>query len=48
MPQLKELFDELAFSQAATYGTGPDGRDSKVSQLKIGEKFQIETRRDLM
>nr|XP_029118841.1 protein GFS12 isoform X3 [Elaeis guineensis] len=48
MPQLKELFDELAFSQAATYGTGPDGRDSKVSQLKIGEKFQIETRRDLI
>ncbi|KAG1326115.1 putative protein GFS12 [Cocos nucifera] len=48
MPQLKDLFDELAFSQEATYGTGPDGRDSKVSQLKIDEKFQIETRRDLI
>lgn len=48
MPQLKDLFDELAFSQAATCGTGPGGRDSKVSRSKLDEKFQIENRRDLI
>lgn len=48
MPQLKELFEELAFSQEAAYGPGSSGKSLKVSRLKSDEGIQIESRLDLV
>lgn len=48
MPQLKELFDELAFSRDATTGSDSFGRNVKVSGSKMDEDTQIESRLDLV
>jgi len=48
MPQLKELFEELAFSQEAAYGPSSSGRNLKVSRSKSDEDVQIESRLDLL
>lgn len=48
MPQLKQLFEELAFSQEAAYGPGSFGRNAKVSGPKPDEVVQIESRLDLV
>lgn len=48
MPQLKELFDELAFSQDTTTDYGLFGRNLKVSRSKMDEVAQIESRMDLV
>ncbi|CAL5209622.1 unnamed protein product [Lathyrus oleraceus] len=48
LPKLKELFDELAFSQEISKGSTTVGRNFKVSKLKIGGDFQIESRMDLV
>lgn len=48
LPKLKELFDELAFSQEIAKGSTAVGRNSKVTKLKIGGDFQIENRMDLV
>lgn len=48
LPKLKELFDELAFSQEISKGSTAVSRNSKVTKLKIGGDFQIESRMDLV
>ncbi|XP_043709208.1 protein GFS12 isoform X5 [Telopea speciosissima] len=48
LPQLKELFDELAFSQERAYGSSSVGRSLKVSRPKQNEDAQIESRMDLV
>ncbi|OMO53411.1 hypothetical protein CCACVL1_28649 [Corchorus capsularis] len=48
LPQLKELFDELAFSQESLSGSGSLGKSLKVSKSKVNEEFQIESRMDLV
>ncbi|OVA13544.1 BEACH domain [Macleaya cordata] len=48
LPQLKELFDELAFSQETTSGFSSLGRSLKVSKSKIDEDAQMESRMDLV
>ncbi|KAK6265211.1 hypothetical protein QUC31_016048 [Theobroma cacao] len=48
LPQLKELFDELAFSQESFNGSGSTGKTSKVSKSKVNGEFQIESRMDLV
>ncbi|KAL5849039.1 hypothetical protein ACOSQ4_007052 [Xanthoceras sorbifolium] len=47
LPRLKELFDELAFSQE-TAGSGSLGRSLKASKLKVDGESQIESRMDLV
>ncbi|KAK9287648.1 hypothetical protein L1049_016085 [Liquidambar formosana] len=47
LPQLKELFDELAFSQETANGSGSLGRNLKISKPKVDEA-QIESRMDLV
>lgn len=47
LPQLKELFDELAFSQDTAYGSGSSGRILKISKPKVDE-YRIESRMDLV
>ncbi|XP_031384757.1 protein GFS12 isoform X2 [Punica granatum] len=49
LPQLKGLFDELAFSQETASGSGSSlGRSLKASKLKINEGPGIESRMDLV
>lgn len=49
LPQLKELFDELAFSREISQGPAPlVRRNSKVSKPKIDGVAQIESRMDLV
>lgn len=49
LPQLKELFDELAFSREISQGPAPlVRRNSKVSKPKIDGEAQIESRMDLV
>ncbi|KAK7270556.1 hypothetical protein RIF29_23782 [Crotalaria pallida] len=48
LPKLKELFDELAFSQEISKGSTTVGRNLKVARLKIGGDLQIESRMDLV
>ena len=48
LPQLKELFDELAFSQESFNGSGSPGKSLKVSKSKVNGEFQIESRMDLV
>ncbi|KAK7280064.1 hypothetical protein RJT34_25126 [Clitoria ternatea] len=48
IPKLKELFDELAFSQEISKGSTTVGRNLKVAKLKIGVDLQIESRMDLV
>ncbi|XP_027364053.1 protein GFS12 [Abrus precatorius] len=48
LPKLRELFDELAFSQEISKGSTTVGRNLKVNKLKIGGDLQIETRMDLV
>uniref|UniRef100_A0A2N9EIF4 BEACH domain-containing protein n=1 Tax=Fagus sylvatica TaxID=28930 RepID=A0A2N9EIF4_FAGSY len=47
LPQLKELFDELAFSQEIAEGS-PLVRSVKVAKPKIDGEVQIESRMDLV
>lgn len=47
LPQLRELFDELAFSQEIGVGSAPLARSLKVSKPKIQGEAQIESRMDL-
>ncbi|XP_030949259.1 protein GFS12-like [Quercus lobata] len=47
LPQLKELFDEIAFSQEVIGGS-PLNRSVKVSKAKIDGEVQIESRMDLV
>ncbi|KAL2324447.1 hypothetical protein Fmac_023505 [Flemingia macrophylla] len=48
LPKLKELFDELAFSQEISKGSTTVGRNLKVGKIKIGGDFHIESRMDLV
>ncbi|XP_057424012.1 protein GFS12 isoform X2 [Lotus japonicus] len=48
LPKLKELFDELAFSQEISKGSTTVGRNLKVTKLKFGGDLQIESRMDLV
>ncbi|WOL15766.1 protein GFS12 isoform X2 [Canna indica] len=48
MPQLKDLFDELAFSQSANSRPGSSGRNLKVAKQKMDYIIQIESRMDLV
>lgn len=48
LPKLKELFDELAFSQEVAKGYATVGKSLKISKLKIGGELQIESRMDLV
>ncbi|XP_042422238.1 protein GFS12-like isoform X1 [Zingiber officinale] len=48
MPQLKNLFDELAFSQSTTSKPGTSGWNLKVSRQKLDEVTQIESRMDIV
>ncbi|XVF28131.1 hypothetical protein REPUB_Repub15cG0002500 [Reevesia pubescens] len=48
LPQLKELFDELAFSQECFHGSGSLGKSLRVSKSKINGEFQIDSRMDLV
>lgn len=46
LPQLKELFDELAFSQETS--SSSSGRSLKVSKQKNAGDAQIESQMDLV
>lgn len=48
LPKLKELFDELAFSQEISKGSTTVGRNLKVGKIKIGGDLHIESRMDLV
>lgn len=48
LPQLKGLFNELAFSQEIFNGSGSLGKSLKVSKSKVNGDFQIESRMDLV
>ncbi|GAV71633.1 WD40 domain-containing protein/Beach domain-containing protein [Cephalotus follicularis] len=48
VPQLKELFDELAFSQETANGSGYLGKSLKASKSKVDGETQIESRTDLV
>ncbi|KAJ1423857.1 WD40/YVTN repeat-like-containing domain superfamily [Sesbania bispinosa] len=48
LPKLRELFDELAFSQDISKGSTTVGRNLKVTKLKVGGDLQIESRMDLV
>ncbi|XP_020588652.1 protein GFS12 isoform X2 [Phalaenopsis equestris] len=48
VPQLKAIFDALAFSQPPTSEVGSNGKSMKVSTSKSEEKFQIGSRMDLV
>ena len=48
VPQLKELFDELAFSQESSSVPGSLGKGYKISKLEPDKKAQIESRMDLV
>ncbi|CAK7326256.1 unnamed protein product [Dovyalis caffra] len=48
LPQLKELFDELAFSHETLTGSGSLGRNFKISKSKVDGEAQIGSRMDLV
>ncbi|KAE9611270.1 putative protein kinase CMGC-CDKL-Cr family transcription factor WD40-like family [Lupinus albus] len=48
LPKLKELFDDLAFSQEVSKGSTTVGRNLKAAKLKIGGDLQIESYMDLV
>ncbi|KAJ6720889.1 hypothetical protein OIU85_024034 [Salix viminalis] len=48
LPQLKELFDELAFSQEAPARSGSFGQNLKISRSKVDGEAQIGSRMDLV
>lgn len=48
LPQLKELFDELAFSQETAFTSSASGSSSKVSKLKNDGEVPIESRMELV
>ncbi|RZC89224.1 hypothetical protein C5167_030919 [Papaver somniferum] len=48
LPQLKELFDELAFSQGTVVGSSSQFRTLKVSKSKLDENVQMQSRMDLV
>lgn len=48
LPQLKLIFDELAFSQPTTSLSGSSGKISKISASKSEEKFEIRSRMEVM
>lgn len=48
LPRLKELFDELAFSQESSNGSGSLSRSLKVPKPKVDGESQIESRMDLV
>lgn len=48
LPRLKELFDELAFSQETPSGSGSLGRSWKIPKPKADGEAQIESRMDLV
>lgn len=48
LPQLKELFDELAFSQETGNVSGSFGRNLRISKAKVDGEAQIESRMDLV
>ncbi len=48
LPQLKELFDELAFSQETANGSGTFVRNLRISKAKVDGEAQIESRMDLV
>uniref|UniRef100_A0A5B6YUH3 Putative inactive serine/threonine-protein kinase lvsG n=1 Tax=Davidia involucrata TaxID=16924 RepID=A0A5B6YUH3_DAVIN len=48
LPKLKDIFDELAFSQETANGSGSLGRSLKVPKPKVDEEDQIESRMDLV
>ncbi|KDP27993.1 hypothetical protein JCGZ_19073 [Jatropha curcas] len=48
LPQLKELFDELAFSQEAANGSSSFGRNSRISKSKVDGEARIGSRMDLV
>lgn len=48
VPQLKELFDDLAFSQDSSSIPGFLGKSYRTSKLRPAEEAQIESRMDLV
>lgn len=48
LPHLKELFDELAFSQENSDESGSLGRSLKVPKPKVDGESKIESRMDLV
>ncbi|ERN01930.1 protein GFS12 isoform X1 [Amborella trichopoda] len=48
LPQLKELFDELAFSPEISHGPGSQGLKANVVKSKSDEEAQIVSRSDLV
>lgn len=48
LPKLKELFDELAFSQETSNGSGSLGRTLKFAKSKVDEEAQMGSRMDLV
>ncbi|XP_027934955.1 protein GFS12 [Vigna unguiculata] len=48
VPKLKELFDELAFSQEVSKGSTTLGKNLKASKIKFGGDLHIESRVDLV
>ncbi|XP_031256379.1 protein GFS12 [Pistacia vera] len=48
LPRLKELFDELAFSQETANSSGSLGRSLKIPKTKVDGESQIESRMDLV
>ncbi|XP_050216063.1 protein GFS12 isoform X2 [Mercurialis annua] len=48
LPQLKDLFDELAFSQEKAYDSGYFNKNFSISKSKVNGEAQIESRMDLV
>lgn len=48
LPQLKELFDELAFSQETAFGSSASNNSSRVSKPKNDGVAIIESRMELV
>lgn len=48
LPQLKDLFDELAFSQRSVSAPNSIGRNLKLARSKLDEDACIENRIDLV
>lgn len=48
LPQLKELFDELAFSPESSSSSGSVGRSLKISRPKVDGESPVASRMDLV
>ena len=48
LPQLKDLFNELAFSQETVGSSSSSGKSLKISKSKVDQETQIESRIDLV